>query len=178
MRSARAKRHQGVLVDRHIPSHNPSRVLSASPTTHFSPHSISGESRTRSPLRITGMVAASVASLPELCPAPSGRVTSLAKIAEAQEGRDNIKAAARWLPTTSSNVSGMNSDRRATRDQLRPPKRSSSSRGIRLGANCRFGSARHDATPASNKAGKIWAGGCREEDALLTLMWRILQSEP
>ncbi len=80
------------------------------------------------------MVAASVAGLPELWPAPGGRVTSLAKVAKAQEGRDNIKAAARWLPTTGLNVSAMDFDRWTATDQLRPPKRSSSSRPVRLGA--------------------------------------------
>lgn len=80
------------------------------------------------------MVAASVAGLKEIWPAPGGRVTSLAKVAKAQKGRDNIKLAARWLPTTGSYVSGMDSDRWLARDQLGPPKPSSSSRAVRLGA--------------------------------------------
>lgn len=159
MGSPPAKGHQGVLVDRRRPPQNAPKELSGGPTTHGAPHSISGESRNRPPLRTTGTVAASVDGPPELWPAPGGRITSLAKFTKAQEGRDNIKAAARWLPTTGLNVSGMDSDRWPATDQLRPPKCSRSSPGVRRGATCQFGSAWHDATPAADGAGKIWAGG-------------------
>jgi len=54
----------------------------------------------------TGTVTASVAWLPELGLGPGGRVTALTKAAEAPETRDNIKAAARWLPTTAPTSPG------------------------------------------------------------------------
>ena len=86
---------------------------------------ISSDSRRRPRLGATGTVATSVAWLPELCLGPGGRVTALTKVAaEAPETRDNIKAAARWLPTTGSNVPGPDPGRRpATEDAAAPPGR-------------------------------------------------------
>ncbi len=86
---------------------------------------ISSDSRRRPRLGATGTVATSVAWLPELCLGPGGRVTALTKVAaEAPETRDNIKAAARWLPTTGSNVPEPDPGRRpATEDAAAPPGR-------------------------------------------------------
>ena len=84
-------------------------------------------------------------------------------IAKAPEGRDNIKAAARWLPTTGSNVprTGRCLCPPST-PQHRPPKRPSSARSL-----CR-GATRCDTTPAAEgeELGNISSGGYHEGDAL------------
>ncbi len=115
---------------------------------------ICAESRTRPRLSATGTVTAGVASLPEVCLGPRRRAPSLAEVADAREKRDDLRAAARWRPTTVANVPGTDPDRR------RPPKRPSSSRTEAPGGpvasasepahprhgTARHGTARHEAT--------------------------------
>ena len=67
-------------------------------------------------------------------------------LAEAPEGRDNIQAAARWLPTSDSNVPRTGRCRRPPgTPPRRPPKRPSSARSLRRRAT------RRDATPAAEE---------------------------
>lgn len=67
-------------------------------------------------------------------------------LAEAPEGRDNIQAAARWLPTSDSNVPRTGGCRRPPgTPPRRPPKRPSSARSLRRRAT------RRDATPAAEE---------------------------
>ena len=134
---------------------------------------ISSDSRRRPRLGATGTVTASVAWLPELGLGPGGRVTALSKVAEAPETRDNIKAAARWLPTTAPTspgrvpVAGRPPRTRQRRRAAQTPELSPLGRGggplarpggVHLGASSRVGTTRRD--PGSRRCvcggGRSW----------------------
>lgn len=75
-----------------------------------------------------------------------------------------MKAAARWRPTTASNVTGMDPDGRPARTQCQRPKHPSSSPGkalgVLLGASSWLGFSRRARADA---AGRVRAGVCWEE---------------
>lgn len=68
------------------------------------------------------------AGRPQRLPGHSGQIPPLGAVAGAPEGRDDIKAAARWRPTTGANVSGTDPDREPARAPRRRPGRRTSSR--------------------------------------------------
>lgn len=65
---------------------------------------------------------ASDAGLLERCVGHRGQIRSLVAVAGAPEGRSDIKAAARWRPTTGAYVSGTDPDRGPARAPCRPAR--------------------------------------------------------
>lgn len=68
------------------------------------------------------------AGRPQRLPGHSGQIPPLGAVAGAPEGTDDIKAAARWRPTTGANISGTDPDREPARAPRRRPGRRTSSR--------------------------------------------------